>query len=113
MTGLFQYILIRMDLPSGVKLAQTAHAAGEAFHHYSRDNDGDLNPTTGTTVIVLGVDNEEMLSAYAALLDVEQVPHVLFREPDAPYNGAPMALGTHPMEQAALAPYFASLQLAT
>jgi hypothetical protein len=83
-------VIIRKDLPLGVQLAQTVHAAGESALL------GIL--PRGTHAIVLAARDE------AHFCDLEVKAKALgfvdsfvgFREPDAPYLGALMAIGFKP-----------------
>lgn len=68
--------------------AQLVHAAGESAP-------GDLAP--GTHAVVLGVDNEAELQEIEARLFQFDVPYHAIREPDAPWQGALMAIGVVPM----------------
>lgn len=79
------YVIIRADLPRGVQIAQTIHAAGESSH-------GNLPPSTHA--VALEAPDEK------ALLDLEQrlisarIEHVAIREPDQ--NDELMAIGLVP-----------------
>ena len=84
---LTHYIVVRCDLPIGTLAAQLVHAAGES-------SPGNL--AEGTHAIVLGVPDESALNEVAAKLDAAGVEHVKVLEPDAPWNGALMALGVKP-----------------
>lgn len=80
------YVIIRADLPRGVQLAQTIHAAGESAPG---------NLPSGTHAVALEAPDEK------ALLDLEQrlisarIEHVAIREPDD-YNNQLMAIGIKP-----------------
>jgi hypothetical protein len=83
-------------------MAQTIHAAGES-------SPGNLPPAT--RAVALAVPDE------AALLRLEQeliaagVAHRAIREPDAPYNGALMAIGIVPQPREPLRPLLGKLTL--
>jgi hypothetical protein len=84
---LYHYVVVRSDLPHGVQVAQTIHAAGESC-------DGPL--PSGTFAIALSVPDEPSLRDLARRLWDSEVPYKLIEEPDAPYNGQAMALGIFP-----------------
>jgi hypothetical protein len=83
------YVIARRDLPVGVLAAQIIHAAGES-------SPGDL--PTGTIAVALGAKSESHLGFIEAKLRRSSIPHRAIREPDAPWNGALMAIGIHPVE---------------
>lgn len=62
--------------------------------------------------MVLGVTKGQ-LKRYERGLTLAGVPHCAIREPDAPWNGALMAIGVWPGDKATLAPYFYGLELLT
>jgi hypothetical protein len=79
------YVIVRADLPLGVMVAQTIHAAGEsgpAVH--------------GTHAIALAATNERALGRVADQLTEAGINHVQIREPDAPWLGQLMAIGIPP-----------------
>jgi len=84
---LYHYVVVRSDLPHGVQVAQTIHAAGESC-------DGPL--PSGTYAIALSVPDEASLRSLAERLWDSEVPHKVIMEPDAPYNGQAMAIGIFP-----------------
>jgi hypothetical protein len=73
-----------------VQVAQTIHAAGES-------SPGNL--PNNTYAVALGVSDELELLALEDVLLREGVAHHSIREPDAPYNGALMAIGLVPQER--------------
>lgn len=81
-------MLVRADLPRGVQAAQIVHAAGES-------SPGGL--AEGTNAIVLAVANEPALAQLAETLERAGVRLRRIIEPDAPHNGALMALGLEPV----------------
>ena len=87
-------MIVRSDLPPGPQLAQTIHAAGES---------GPAIP--GTYAVALAAPSEAALLRLHDKLVFHGVRHVLIREPDAPYNGAAMAIGIPPQPRGALRPY--------
>jgi hypothetical protein len=95
-------VIVRRDLPLGILAANLVHAAGET-------SPGDL--PTGTHAIVLVVPNEGALKAVAARLELAQVPCKRIEEPDAPFNGALMAVGCMPGRKEVLRRYLSSLPL--
>ena len=76
-------------MPLGNLAAQLTHAAGES-------SPGNLPPNTH--VVVLAAPNEgKLLRAHRRLSD-RDIPHVLIREPDAPFNGEATAIGVYPIK---------------
>lgn len=86
---LYHYVIVRGDLPHGVQVAQTIHAAGESC-------EGPL--PSGTYAIALSARDERHLEDIATRLWDAEVPHTAIREPDPPYNGQLMAVGIWPTE---------------
>lgn len=80
-------MIVRADLPAGVMVAQTIHAAGES-------SNGDI--PQGTYAIALAAKDELHLHRIEKKLIKLDIPHVAIREPDAPWNGALMAIGLYP-----------------
>jgi peptidyl-tRNA hydrolase len=81
------YVFLRKDLPSGVKLAQTVHAAGESVR---------FPIVSGTYAYVIEVDDERALLDLSQKFTAEGVQHRLIMEPDEPYCGQAMAIGCEP-----------------
>lgn len=78
---------MRDDLPRGFLASQIVHAAGET-------SPGGL--PEGTYAVVLAVTGiKELLDVRNALEDAG-IPYKLICEPDAPFNGAPTAIGLMP-----------------
>jgi len=82
------YCIIRKDLPLGVLAAQLIHAAGESSPGNLPDN---------THAVALAAKSEEHLLFLEAKLRRLSIPHKAIREPDAPWNGALMAIGIEPV----------------
>jgi hypothetical protein len=78
---------VRRDLPLGVQVAQTIHAAGESIR-------GPLPPQT--RAVALAADDEAALWSLEERLIALDIAHVAIREIDAPYCGALMAIGVVP-----------------
>lgn len=68
-------------------MAQLIHAAGESSPGNLPEN---------THAVALYAKDEEELLALAKRLEDAKIAHRLIREPDAPYNGAAMAIGLVP-----------------
>ena len=85
---LHHYVVVRNDLPLGALVAQVIHAADESI-------DGPV--PSGTHAVALAVPDEEALERVEQRLVENGVPHTPIREPDAPWNGALMAIGILPM----------------
>lgn len=84
---LYHYVIVRSDLPHGVQVAQTIHAAGESC-------EGPL--PSGTYAVALSVPDEASLRELARRLWDAEVPHKVIMEPDTPYDGQAMAIGLFP-----------------
>jgi len=82
------YCIIRRDLPLGDFAAQLIHAAGESAG-------GDL--PKNTFAVALAARDEHHLEFIEAKLRRLSIPHHAIREPDAPWNGALMAIGLPPV----------------
>ena len=61
--------------------------------------------------IVLSVPDEPTLAVLAKRLEKFGIAHVTIREPDAPWNGALMAIGLVPARKEALKRHLSSLPL--
>lgn len=99
---LTHYVVVRNDLPVGVLAAQLIHAAGESSPG---------NVPEGTYAIALAVPNERALELLAVRLLRARVAFTAIREPDAPYNGALMALGLAPRLKSQLRRHLSDLPL--
>ena len=75
---------MRSDLPHGVQVAQTAHAASEASGHPQ------------TIVVALQVPDETTLRRIAEALGEKSLTHQLVVEDAGPFAGQAMALGLTP-----------------
>lgn len=80
-------MIVRADLPLGFLAAQVVHAAGESVIE---------TPPEGTYAIVLAVPDVRALLDVRNALERHGVHHKLICEPDAPWNGAPTAIGLEP-----------------
>lgn len=85
------YVIIRADLPRGVQIAQTIHAAGESVA-------GPVPPTTHA-VALEAADEAELLDLEAKLKHLG-IQFVAIREIDAPYTNQLMAIGIQPQVRA-------------
>ena len=81
------YILIRDDLPKGVQIAQTAHAAGESAGGPLPD---------GTIVVALAVPTEASLRALAEAFGKASLSYKLIIENAGTYADQAMAIGVTP-----------------
>jgi len=104
-SGIAHYVIVRSDVPTGVQLAQTIHAAG-----WSAQLRGAEAAAPPTTAIALAASPDE-LSALARSLAAADVPHVLVHEPAKPWRGALMAIGVVPMPRALVRRLFAHLHV--
>lgn len=96
-------MIARTDLPLGFLAAQVVHAAGES-------STGNL--PRDTHAVVLAVPHEGALLEASRRLTAGCIPHVMIREPDAPWCGAATALGVLPtVERARVRRALSSLPL--
>jgi hypothetical protein len=86
---LAHYVIVRGDLPHGLQIAQTIHAAGES-------SPGGL--PSGTIAVALAAPNETQLQVLGARLADAGIPFVPIVEGDGPYEGQLMALGLLPSQ---------------
>jgi hypothetical protein len=93
---------VRADLPRGIQAANIVHAAGES-------SPGGL--PSGTHAVVLTVPDELTLQRVAAKLAAANVAFVRIEEPDAPWDGALMALGLVPARKEDVRRLLSSLPL--
>ena len=96
---------MRGDVPSGVQLAQTIHAAG-----WSAQLPGAHAAAPPTIAVALAASVDELV-LIGARLAAEGVPHVRVHEPDEPWRGALMAIGVVPMPRALVRRFVAHLPL--
>lgn len=75
-------------MPLGNLVAQLTHAAGES-------SPGNLPPNT--RAVVLAAENEAKLLRAHQRLEKRGIPHIVIREPDAPFCGAATAIGVYPV----------------
>jgi hypothetical protein len=83
------YTLVRADLPIGVQIAQTAHAASEASGY------------PPTIVVALSVPDEASLRRIALALGARSLTHKLIEEDYGPFAGQAMAVGICPVDDRA------------
>ena len=86
------FVIVREDTPDGVQFAQTIHATGESCEGHPK----------GTHAYALAARDEEHLLELADRLWAAEIPHVVVREPDPPYNGQAMAIGIFPTQDKAM-----------
>ncbi len=84
--ALAHYVIVRSDLPHGLQVAQTIHAAGESS----------TGVPSGTIAVALSARNETHLQVLGARLADAGIPFVPIVEGDGPYEGQLMALGLLP-----------------
>lgn len=90
---LAHYVIVRGDLPHGLQVAQTIHAAGES-------SPGGL--PSGTIAVALAAQNETQLQVLGARLADAGIPFVPIVEGDGPFEGQLMAIGVSPTSNRAL-----------
>ena len=100
---LYHYAIVRRDLPFGVVLAQTVHAAGESVQ-------GMLVPPS-THAVVLAVSDEKSLLDVEAKLLKAGIEIAAIRELDEPYCGQLMTIGVKPQTREKLRKLLGSLPL--
>ncbi len=79
-------MIVRSDLPHGLQVAQTVHAAGESSDRVPR----------GTVAVALHVASAAALEDLSEELDEVGLPHTLVVEGDGEYAGQPMSIGLEP-----------------
>lgn len=100
---LYQYIVLHESCRNrvGVAASQSAHAARESIREVNLPHD------PNTHVAVLMAESSADIEALSHELKIAGLHHVLIREPDAPYNGAAVALGCEPVERDTIRHLFA------
>jgi hypothetical protein len=86
-----QYILIRRDIPVEKQMVNVGHAAGESIRVAPIDK--------RTRIRLLWVEDEKELLLFYDKMKEKSYPVDIVYEPDPPYNGAAMAVGTEPMTE--------------
>ena len=94
---------MRKDLPFGVALAQTTHAAGESAQNVA--------VPSNTHAVVLAVSDEQSLLLVEQKLSLAGIEFVAIREPDEPYCGQILAIGIKPQPRNKLRKLLANLPL--
>lgn len=92
----FQYVVVHRSAAAlpGVLACQAIHAATECLRELPVRNDTHLG--------VLVAEKAEDLEQLSARLTEAGIHHVLIREPDPPYHGAPTAVGIEPQDRDAV-----------
>jgi hypothetical protein len=93
--SLVHYIIVRADLPHGVQVAQTVHAAGESAAISERIYEMPVLP--GTVSVALHAKDSLHLDGIRHALNSVNIGHHCVYEIDAPYNGQLMAIGLFPI----------------
>lgn len=98
-----QYLVLHQSCRNrpGIAVVQAVHAATESLKDAPAQGD--------TYVCVLVADTSDQLRQIHANLIAGGIKSTLIEEPDPPYNGAAVALGTEVLERAILKPYFVGL----
>ncbi len=96
-------MVIRKDLPPGVALAQTVHAAGESAQN--------TEVPPHTHAVVLAVPDEASLLVVETNLKLAGVDIAAIREPDPPWNGQLMAIGIKPQPREKIRKLLSNLPL--
>ena len=98
-------MIIRSDVPPGVQLAQTIHAAGQSAQALDA-----YSASPPTVAVALAASPAELALLARALAEAD-VRHVLVHEPDEPWRGALMAIGMVPAPRALVRSFVAHLPL--
>ena len=80
------YVIVRRDLPIGLKVAQVVHAAGESSPRMP----------TGTIAVVLETEDEQGLKEVQKSLESSDIRHKSIIEGEGEYEGQLMAIGLEP-----------------
>lgn len=99
------YVIVRRDLPLGVMAAMVTHAAGESAVL--------MDGFTGSTAVVLAVDNELQLLRCYAKLEAARISLKLIQESDGEFAGQCMAIGVRPQERDYVFPILKNYKLLT
>lgn len=86
-TPLYHYVIVRADLPHGMQVAQTIHAAGESAQGVLPE---------GTYAVALHVAGETELENLLYKLCAARIPYVAVMENAGEYDGQLMAVGICP-----------------
>lgn len=87
MSPLYHYVIVRADLPVGVKVAQTIHAAGESVK---------FPILSGTYAVALQVPDECELRRLAKRFQEAGICHHVVVETDGEFSDQMMAIGLEP-----------------
>lgn len=100
-----QYIVLHQSCRNqpGIAACQAAHASSESIR--------ELPVSDQTSVCALMAETSADLEALAVRLAEASIPHVVIREPDAPYNGAATAVGITPMDRELVRPHVAAFKV--
>ena len=79
-------MILRSDLPKGLMVANTVHAAGES-----------AGVPSGTFAVALATAGQEELEAVHEHLESLGIPHQAIREAQGEYAGQLMAIGVEPL----------------
>lgn len=103
---LCQYIVLHRSCgnKAGIAASQAVHAATECLTYEN------VPVAKDTTVCILECNTAEELEHLHETLTAEGIKHCIIREPDAPYNGAPTAVGIAPMERELIRHLFAQFK---
>ncbi len=102
-TPLYHYVIVRSDLPHGVQVAQTIHAAGESAQGCLPE---------GTYAVALHVAGETELESLITKLWAAKVPYVAVKETSGEFEGQVMAVGICPSrDRDSIRKYVSSLPL--
>ncbi len=84
---LTHFVILRGDLPHGLQVAQTIHAAGES---------AEARVPHGTIAVALAARDEPHLLELAKLLRRQGIDHTLIIEGDGEHAGHAMSIGIAP-----------------
>jgi hypothetical protein len=76
------YVVVRGDLPPGLRAAQAGHAIAEVAMRNPQPAEDWLCADDGNYLIILDVENERHLLYWLGIIERESIPCAAFKEPD-------------------------------
>ncbi len=90
------FVVVRADLPPGLRAAQAAHAVAEMCVHRPSESALWHDEAHGNYMIVLEAPHEVSLMGWFDYLQESHIDCELFREPDMNYAATALAALPHP-----------------
>lgn len=84
------YVIVRSDLPPGLRAAQAAHAVAEMCLRHTAANGWHKDPD-GNYLIILEVPNEKALLDFFGVVKSWDITREMFREPDLRFDATALA----------------------